>query len=52
MSTQASAHNLFERAQLRGSEQNKNLINGEEVKKELQQSTKGNYTRALALWQE
>ncbi|OCK87381.1 uncharacterized protein K441DRAFT_682617 [Cenococcum geophilum 1.58] len=53
MSTQGSAHSLFERARLRGSERNKDLlVNGEEVKKELQPSTKGNYTRALALWQE
>jgi hypothetical protein len=32
MPTQSSAHNLFERAQLRGSEKNKDLIiNGEEA---------------------
>lgn len=31
--TQSSAHNLFERARLRGSEKNKGIINGEEVRK-------------------
>jgi hypothetical protein len=31
--TQSSVHNLFERARLRGSEKNKGIINGEEVRK-------------------
>jgi hypothetical protein len=50
MATQSSAHKFFQRAQLRDSEQNKELIiNGEKVKKELQPCTKRNYTRALKL---
>jgi hypothetical protein len=50
MPTQSSAYDHFERARLRGSEEYKELIiNGEEVKKELQPSTKKNYGRTLAL---
>jgi hypothetical protein len=53
MTTQSSAHSLFERARLRGSEENRErLINGEEVKKELQPSTKKSYGRALKLWKQ
>jgi hypothetical protein len=53
MAIQSSAHNLFEWARLRDSEEREDLIiNGEEVKKELQPSTKKNYSRALALWQQ
>jgi hypothetical protein len=47
MPPQSSAHNLFERARLRGSEKNKGIVDGEEVKKELQPGTKGNCHRAL-----
>jgi hypothetical protein len=43
------AKNFFERAQARGSENNKDSINGKEVKKELQEGTKRNYRRLLAV---
>ena len=45
-----SARNFFERARMKGSESNRDTINGEEVKKELQEATKCGYRRALALW--
>ena len=45
-----SARNFFERARIKGSESNKDTVNGEEVKKELQDATKRGYRRALALW--
>ena len=47
---QSSAKNFFARARAKGSETNKASINGEEVKKELQEATKRNYRRALKLW--
>lgn len=37
------------RARIKGSESNKDTVNGEEVKKELQDATKRGYRRALAL---
>jgi hypothetical protein len=45
-----SARNFFERARNRGSKSNKDTVNGEEVKKELQDVTKRGYRRALELW--
>ena len=50
MADQSSAKNFFARARAKGSETNKASINGEEVKKELQEVTKRNYRRALKLW--
>ena len=44
-----SARNFFERARIKGSESNKDTVNGEEVKKELSDSTKRGYRRSLAL---
>lgn len=45
-----SARNFFERARIKGSESNKDTVNGEEVKKELSDSTKNGYRRSMALW--
>ena len=45
-----SAQSFFERARARGSENNQESINEEEVKRELQDGTKRNYSRALELW--
>ncbi|KAI9752223.1 MAG: hypothetical protein M1835_001112 [Candelina submexicana] len=45
-----SAKGFFNRARARGSEKNKDSVNREEVKKELQDATKRNHRRALALW--
>lgn len=50
MADQCSVQNFFARARAKGSETNKASINGEEVKKELQEATKRNYRRALKLW--
>lgn len=50
MTKPKSARDFFERARIKGSESNKESINGEEVKKELQDATKRGYRRALALW--
>lgn len=47
-----SVQSLFERARLRGSKEDKDIINGEEIKTELQPSTKSGYRHALALWQQ
>jgi hypothetical protein len=45
-----SAKDFFSKACKRGSETNKDIINGEEVKRELAPKTKANYNYALALW--
>lgn len=45
-----SAGSFFERARIKGSESNKDTVNGEEVKKELSDSMKCGYRRSLALW--
>jgi hypothetical protein len=45
-----SARNFFERARIKGSGSNKDTVNGEEVKKELSDSTKRGCRRSLALW--
>ena len=50
MSMPSSAEAFFRRARQKGSENNKDIINGVEIKKELQPGTKRNYCRALALW--
>jgi hypothetical protein len=44
-----SAKAIFQRAQERGCENNKDSINEEEVKKKLKPSTKSNYHQTLAL---
>jgi hypothetical protein len=49
MSKPSSAEVFFRRARQKGSENNKDIINGVEIKKELQSGTKKNYYRALAL---
>lgn len=49
MTKSKSARDFFERARIKGSESNKESINGEEVK-ELQDATKRGYRWALALW--
>jgi hypothetical protein len=50
MPTPNSAEGFFKRARERGAENETDIINDEEVKKELQPRTKNNYRRALALW--
>jgi hypothetical protein len=50
MPTPNSAEGFFKRARERGAENETDIINDEEVKKELQLRTKNNYRRALALW--
>jgi hypothetical protein len=45
-----SVQDLFERARHRGSEQETAIVNGDEVRKELELATRKNYTRALGLW--
>jgi hypothetical protein len=45
-----SAEDFFKRARERGAENETDIINDKEVKKELQPGTKNNYCRALALW--
>jgi hypothetical protein len=49
MAEQNSAKSSFDRARARGSENNKDSVNDEEVKKELQEATKRGYSRALKL---
>ena len=44
-----SVAEFFQRAREKGTEENKEIVNDEEVKKELQPGTKRNYRRALAL---
>jgi hypothetical protein len=43
MPKQKSAEDFFKRARERGSENNIEIVNGKEVKKDLQQGTKNNY---------
>ena len=50
MADQNSAQNFFARARAKGSGNNRDSINGEEVKKELQEATKRGYRWALKLW--
>jgi len=50
MTEQNSAKNFFEWARAKDSENNKDSINGEEVKRELQEATKRGYRLALKLW--
>jgi hypothetical protein len=50
MAKQNLAGRFMARARARGFEKDKGDINGEEVKKELQDATKAGYRRALALW--
>jgi hypothetical protein len=50
MPTPNSAEDFFKRARECGAENETDIINDEEVKKELQPGTKNNYRRALALW--
>jgi hypothetical protein len=50
MPTLNLAEGLFKRARERGSEIKTDIVNDDEVKKELQPGTKKNYCRALALW--
>jgi hypothetical protein len=45
-----SAEGFFKRAHERGAENETDIINDEEVEKDLQPGTKNNYRRALALW--
>ena len=49
MPTLNSTEDFFKRARERGSEIETDIINDDEVKKELQPGTKKNYRRALAL---
>jgi hypothetical protein len=46
---QNSAKNFLKRARAKGSENNKDSINGKEVQKELQEATKRDYRRAFEL---
>jgi hypothetical protein len=50
MPTPNSAEDFFKRARERDAENETDIINDEEVKKELQRETKNNYRRAIALW--
>jgi hypothetical protein len=50
MPDQNAVKSFFARARARGSDSNKESVNGEEVKRELAGGTKRNYGRALALW--
>lgn len=50
MARQNSAQTFFEQARARGSENNKESINGEKFKGKLQDGTKRNYRQALTLW--
>jgi len=50
MPTSNSTEDFFKRARERGSEIETDIVNDDEVKKELQPGTKKNYCRALALW--
>jgi hypothetical protein len=45
-----SAEALFRRARQKGAENNKDIIDDVEIKKELQPATKRGYRRALAFW--
>lgn len=47
-----SVAEFFQRAREKGAKENKEIVNNEEVKKELQPGTKRNSRRALALWQQ
>jgi hypothetical protein len=44
------AEAFFRRARQKGAENNKDIINDVEIKKELQPATKRGYRRALVLW--
>jgi hypothetical protein len=50
MPTPNSAEDVFKRARERGAENETDIINDEEIKKELQPGMKNNYRRALTLW--
>jgi hypothetical protein len=50
MPPQKSIQEVLKRALKRGSEQDKVIVNNDEVKKKLQPSTESNHTRALAPW--
>jgi len=50
MPTLNSTEDFFKRARERGSEIETDIVNDDEVKKELQPGTKKNYRRALVLW--
>ena len=50
MAPRKSPKDFFRKARERGSETNKDIINEEEIKRELRKKTKYNYNRALALW--
>jgi hypothetical protein len=52
MEREDSATALFKRARVRGCEKSKEIINGEEVGKELPPITKKGYHRSLKLWQQ
>jgi hypothetical protein len=52
MEREDSATALFKRARARGCEKSKGIINGEEVREELQPITRKGYRRSLKLWQQ
>jgi hypothetical protein len=41
---------FFQKARDKGSESNKDIVNGDEIRKKLQPKTEKNYTYALKLW--
>jgi hypothetical protein len=45
-----SSEDVFKRACENGSERNKDVVNGEEIKKNLQPNTEDNCKRSLRLW--
>jgi hypothetical protein len=50
MPKRKSPKDFFQRARDKGSESNKDIVNGDEIRKKLQPKTEKNYTRALKLW--
>jgi len=50
MPKKKTPEDIFQRARENGSDINKEIINGTEIKKHLEPKTEKNYTRALDLW--
>ena len=51
MPKKKSPEEFFQRARKKGSDISKGIVNGDEVRKELQPKTGKNYARALGLWE-
>ena len=50
MTKKKSPKDFFKQARDKGSESNKDIVNGEEVRKKLQPKTEKSYARMLELW--